>query len=103
MIYYLATIANPESITKSTGVSCRSRNSGTLYSPCIFVIFYFLRLCQLNGYIARNEALEWGKLRTGSVGISGTDYLPPVPTEEAMIAGLAEILSSATPPPPQRR
>ena len=30
--------------------------------------------CKLNEYIARNEALEWGKLRTGSVGISGTDY-----------------------------
>ena len=27
--------------------------------------------CKLNGYIARNEALEWGKLRTGTVGISG--------------------------------
>lgn len=53
-------------------------------------------LCQLNGYIARNEALEWGKLRTGSVGISGTDYLPPVPTEEAVIVGLVEILSSDT-------
>ncbi|MCQ2514673.1 MAG: death-on-curing protein, partial [Ruminococcus sp.] len=29
--------------------------------------------CKLNEYIARNEALEWGKLRTGMVGISGTD------------------------------
>ena len=38
--------------------------------------------CKLNEYIARNEALEWGKLRTGSVGISGTDYLPPVPSED---------------------
>ena len=27
--------------------------------------------CKLNEYIARNEALEWGKLRTGTVGISG--------------------------------
>lgn len=53
-------------------------------------------LCQLNGYIARNEALEWGKLRTGSVGISGTDYLPPVPTEEDVVAGLVGILSSDT-------
>ena len=33
-------------------------------------------LCKLNEYIARNEALEWGKLRTGTVGISGTDYIP---------------------------
>lgn len=30
--------------------------------------------CRMNEYIARNEALEWGKLRTGTVGISGTDY-----------------------------
>ena len=33
--------------------------------------------CRLNEYIARNETLEWGKLRTGTVGISGTDYEPP--------------------------
>lgn len=26
--------------------------------------------CKINEYIARNEALEWGKLRTGTVGIS---------------------------------
>ena len=38
-------------------------------------------VCKLNGFIARNEALEWGKLRTGTVGISGTEYMPPVPTQ----------------------
>ena len=26
-------------------------------------------MCKLNEYIARNEALEWGKLRTGAVSI----------------------------------
>ena len=31
-------------------------------------------ICKLNEYIARNEALAWGTLRTGNVGISGTDY-----------------------------
>lgn len=36
-------------------------------------------LCKLNEYIARNEALDWGRLRTGRVTISGTDYEPPVP------------------------
>ena len=36
-------------------------------------------LCKLNEFIARNEALEWGKLRTCTVSISGTDYTPPVP------------------------
>lgn len=46
-------------------------------------------LCKLNDFIARNEALEWGKLRTGSVSISGTDYTPPVPQEAAVRAELA--------------
>ena len=53
-------------------------------------------LCKLNEYIARNEALEWGKLRTGSVGISGTDYSPPVPSTEAVRAELEEILTTDT-------
>ena len=52
--------------------------------------------CKLNEYIARNEALEWGKLRTVSVGISGTDYLPPVPTEDQTRAELDTILSADT-------
>lgn len=51
-------------------------------------------LCKLNEYIARNEALEWGKLRTGSVGISGTDYLPPVPVREAVEKELNAIMGS---------
>jgi len=53
----------------------------------------FTYWCKLNEYIARNEALEWGKLRTGSVGISGTDYIPPIPEKEKVIAGLEDIVS----------
>ena len=52
--------------------------------------------CKLNEYIARNEALEWGKLRTGSVGISGTDYMPPVPSEPQTRAELDAILTADT-------
>jgi Fic family protein len=48
--------------------------------------------CKLNELIARNEALEWGKLRTGTVGISGTDYEPPVPQQEQVCRELADIL-----------
>jgi Fic family protein len=48
--------------------------------------------CKLNEYIARNEALEWGKLRTGRVAISGTDYVPPIPTQEAAREELCRIL-----------
>lgn len=51
-------------------------------------------LCKLNEYIARNEALEWGCLHTGSVGISGTDYLPPVPDRERTERELGGILSA---------
>lgn len=50
--------------------------------------------CKLNEYIARNEALEWGKLRTGTVGISGTDYIPPIPEKETVIKELEYILSN---------
>lgn len=53
-------------------------------------------LCRLNGFIARNEALAWGTLRTGSVGISGTDYIPPVPSQEATEQALGDILGMDT-------
>ena len=53
-------------------------------------------ICKLNGFIARNEALEWGKLRTGSVGISGTDYIPPIPTQTGVEQELQAILGKDT-------
>ena len=53
----------------------------------------FVYWCKLNEYIARNEALEWGKLRTGNVGISGTEYVPPIPEKEKVIAALEDIVS----------
>lgn len=51
-------------------------------------------MCKLNGFIARNEALEWGKLRNGTVGISGTDYQPPVPKYATIERELEGILTS---------
>ncbi len=51
-------------------------------------------VCKLNEFVARNEALEWGVLRKGNVGISGTDYVPPVPNGEEVEKELAGILSS---------
>lgn len=53
-------------------------------------------LCKLNEYIARNEALEWGKLRTGTVGISGTDYMPPIPEWNTVERELNTILTADT-------
>lgn len=53
-------------------------------------------VCKLNEYIARNEALVWGKLRAGKVGISGTDYIPPVPSQDEAEQELAEIMAENT-------
>lgn len=53
-------------------------------------------LCKLNEFIARNEALEWGVMRTGTVGISGTDYVPPVPSSEQVSSELTAIMENAT-------
>ena len=64
---------------------------GTIREPVD--IGYF---CKLNELIASNEALEWGRLRTGSVGISGTDYVPPVPTYEAVKRELEQIINADT-------
>ena len=39
-------------------------------------------ICKVNEHVARNESLEWGKLRTGNVSISGTEYIPEIPKKE---------------------
>ena len=61
---------------------------GTVKEPVTFEYW-----CKLNEYIARNEALEWGKLRTGMVGISGTDYEPPVPEKNKVMTEFETILN----------
>lgn len=63
----------------------------TIYEPITMEY-----LCKINEFIARNEALEWGKMRTGSVGISGTDYLPPVPVYETVERELETIMNADT-------
>ena len=40
--------------------------------------------------------MEWGKLRTGRVAISGTDYEPPVPELETVRRELKQILNMNT-------
>lgn len=49
-------------------------------------------ICNVNEYIARNESLEWGKLRNGKVEITGTDYIPEIPNEELVNQEIEEIL-----------
>jgi len=35
------------------------------------------KICLLHSIAAKEEALEWGKFRSGGVTIAGTEYLPP--------------------------
>jgi len=49
---------------------------------------------KINSFVARNESLDWGVLRYGSVGISGTDYIPPPPEEQIVFKNLSDILDS---------
>ena len=51
-------------------------------------------LCKLNEFIARNESLEWGVLRTGTVGISGTEYVPPVPVHDQVEKELLTLVNN---------
>lgn len=41
-------------------------------------------ICEVHNEVAKDEALSWGKLRTGKVAISGTNYVPPIPNEKAV-------------------
>ena len=50
-------------------------------------------ICKVNEYVARNESLEWGKLRTGKVTISGTNYIPEIPAEEEVSEKIKEIIN----------
>ncbi|WP_434510044.1 Fic family protein [Desulfitobacterium sp. AusDCA] len=51
----------------------------------------------INGYVARNESLEWGVLRKGNVYVTGTKYVPPIPDDKAVRAEIEEILKLSTP------
>ena len=50
-------------------------------------------ICMVNAFVSRNESLEWGKLRSGKVGISGTSYVPSIPLKEEVEKKLKEIMS----------
>lgn len=50
-------------------------------------------ICKINEYVARNESLQWGALRTGKVLISGTEYVPEIPKREEVNKQLKKILA----------
>ena len=50
-------------------------------------------ICKINYFVSRNESLEWGVLRNGSVSIAGVEYIPSVPNKEDVVDSINEILS----------
>lgn len=53
--------------------------------------------CELHAIAGKNEALAWGKFRTGSVTIAGTDYMPPSSEDlpllfDSLVDELSEII-----------
>lgn len=53
-------------------------------------------ICKVNSFVSRNEALEWGVLRNGKVGINGVDYVPEIPQKEVVINNIKEILKQGS-------
>ena len=52
-------------------------------------------ICKINSFVSRNESLSWGTLRNGNVGISGTDYQPPIPNKEGILSNFDNIINSS--------
>ncbi len=50
-------------------------------------------ILKVNSYVSRNESLSWGTLRTGNVGISGTDYISKIPEEKEVLKEIDNILA----------
>lgn len=59
-----------------------------------FSLCFITKLHSLVGY---NEALEWGYLRNGDVGISGVEYKPIIPIEKEVISYLNKLLNIKDP------
>lgn len=51
-------------------------------------------ICKINSFVSRNESLDWGILRYGIVGISGTSYKPDIPKEDQVTKKIDSILTS---------
>ena len=49
-------------------------------------------ICKVNEYVSRNESLAWGVLRSGVVGVSGTDYIPPIPDPQEVENEITRII-----------
>ncbi len=48
-------------------------------------------IAKINERVSKNESLEWGVLRSGTVGIAGTDYIPLIPNKHQVQERLDQI------------
>ena len=46
-------------------------------------------ICKVNEYVSRNESLEWGVLRKGTVGVG--DFIPMIPVKEDVLKEIDRI------------
>lgn len=49
-------------------------------------------ICKINSYVSRNESLEWGVLRNGTIGINGTSYKPDIPSGKEIKSNIEKYL-----------
>lgn len=47
-------------------------------------------VCKVNEYVSRNESLEWGVLRKGTVGVG--DFIPTIPVKEEVLKEIDRIV-----------
>ncbi len=52
-------------------------------------------ICKVNEYVSRNESLEWGVLRKGTVGAG--DFIPTVPVKEDVLKEIDRIVKMDEP------
>lgn len=54
-------------------------------------------LCKIHAEVAKDEALQWGVLRTGEIGVGGTAYIPPIPNAEDVCCFLKKMEQITSP------
>ncbi len=52
-------------------------------------------ICKINEFVSRNESLQWGVLRTGTVGVG--DFTPTIPIKEIVLQEIDHIKHIITP------
>src|SRR5699024_8582096 len=53
--------------------------------------------CKVNGFVSRNESLDWGVLRYGNVGNSNVSYKPTIPIKEEVEKKIHEFMEIDNP------